>query len=66
MYVDKDGKEYPHIYLLMQEDNGLLPGWYFEDITQDMNGPFSTFEEVFSAFEEYCNWLCSGPGDTKE
>lgn len=32
-------------------------GWYFLDETEDMHGPFGTFEETVELFNKYCEVL---------
>jgi len=66
MYVDEAGAKHHHIHLIKEERDGLLPGWYYSDETEDMNGPFETFEETRLLLDRYVAWLCSGPGDNKE
>jgi len=34
-----------------------LPGWYFADETEQLNGPFSTIEEARAAMKTYIETL---------
>lgn len=51
-YDGNECNEYEHeglkapFCLLMKESKGYLPGWYFTDESEDLHGPFSSFEEV--------------------
>jgi hypothetical protein len=56
MYVDKNGKEYEHIYCLTEENDGYLPGWYFSDEIGEMHGPFQTLEETEECLKNYCKY----------
>jgi hypothetical protein len=55
MYIDKDGNKFEHIFLFESIDDGYLPGWYYEDETSQLIGPFSTLEEADSELYLYCN-----------
>ncbi len=56
-YIDKAGKKYPNIYLLEKpytnNDGTWLPGWYFSDGTECLNGPFGTLEVTLDIMKEW-------------
>jgi len=57
MYRDKKGTEYPLVHLLTEKQEGYSPGWYFNDETAELHGPFRSLEETFSQLDRYVRWL---------
>ena len=57
MYIDKQGKKHPHIYLLMEDTEEYLKGWYFEDETGRFGNddPIETLEKAEKQLEDYLN-----------
>ena len=57
----------PDLHIFKIEDSDLDPtgpsagdligysvGWYFEDETQGLNGPFNSRQEALDSFNKYC------------
>ena len=67
MYIDKQGKEHPHIYLLTEDTGNYLKGWYFEDETGCFynDEPFDTLEEAEQLLSKYSAWL-NGAKNTEQ
>lgn len=40
-----------------EEGNSFAPGWYFEDETEDLHGPYATEEEAQEQLRRYCETL---------
>lgn len=61
MYIDKQGKEHPHVHLLMEDTEKYLKGWYFEDETNRFcnDEPLDTLEEAESQLVKYFAYLSS-------
>jgi len=54
-YVDKDGKKHDHIYLLWDDTDKFLKGWYWGDETYtNLIGPYDIIEDCKAALQDYC------------
>lgn len=43
--------------VLHDDDNPMLPGWYFEDDNGDLHGPFESYEMAHEALIHYAEEL---------
>jgi hypothetical protein len=55
MVIDNDNIVHFHIYLIREETEEYLAGWYFSDEIDRLHGPFGTFEETKELYENYVN-----------
>jgi hypothetical protein len=54
-----------YIWLVEESDfaeTNIAPGWYFEDETEQFNGPYTNEQNAMNALEAYVSWL-KGKGE---
>ena len=53
---------YHHIWIQDKHNDEHYPlGWYFNDETEDLHGPFATLDECKASFDCYCKQLAAQP-----
>jgi len=63
-YIDENGINHKPIFCAIVPNNFCNyfishPEWYFSDETEDIHGPFSTFNECKENLERYMNFISS-------
>lgn len=57
-YIDEEGTKHTHIYLAKEDFQEYKKGWYFSDEVSQLNGPYNSLNECYSALTAYCtNYL---------
>lgn len=59
-YIDSEGVKHEHIYLVHEDTEVCLKGWYFCDETEDLHGPFGTLEICEELLKKYCGTSLRG------
>lgn len=56
-YVDPEGNTHVHIHLIPEPIGDTLPGWYYSDECQILNGPYNTLAEAEAELDSYVKHL---------